>query len=161
AITINSALRYFDTPSMKDAFLTGHLTRTLHKIAKDKRRIIIDEGSMLEAEQLGFLYRAVEEANRYPDVKQPLGITIVGDFCLGIGTKVTMADGRLRSIEDVRCGESLMGPDFAPRKVLRLFGGVAPLYRVSQSNGSSYVVTGNHLLALRRGIDGSRLEGKS
>jgi hypothetical protein len=80
AVTINSTLKYFDTLSMRDAYLGGHLTRLLHKIAKEKRRIIIDEGSMLEAEQLGYLYRAVQEANRYEDVKKPLGIVVVGDF---------------------------------------------------------------------------------
>jgi ATP-dependent DNA helicase PIF1 len=80
AVTINSVLRYFDTLSMRDAFLVGALTRALHKIAKDKRRIIVDEGSMMEAGQLDYLYRACEEANRYADIKEPLGILFVGDF---------------------------------------------------------------------------------
>jgi hypothetical protein len=80
AVTINSVLKYFDTASMRDSYLAGHLTRVLHKIAKEKRRIIIDEGSMLEAEQLGYLYRATQEANRFADVKVPLGIVVVGDF---------------------------------------------------------------------------------
>ena len=80
AVTINSILKYFDTRSMRDSYLAGHLARILHGIAKKKRRIIIDEGSMVEADQLYYLHAAVGEANRYADVKEPLGITFVGDF---------------------------------------------------------------------------------
>jgi hypothetical protein len=80
AVTINSILRYFDTLSMRDAFLSGRLTTALHKIAKSKRRILVDEASMLEDDQLDYLYRATQEANRYADIKHPLGITLIGDF---------------------------------------------------------------------------------
>jgi ATP-dependent DNA helicase PIF1 len=80
SVTINSTLKYFDTLSMRDAFLQGHLTRILHKIAKEKRWFLVEEASMLEADQLDYLYRAVQEANRYSDIKTPLGIMLVGDF---------------------------------------------------------------------------------
>jgi ATP-dependent exoDNAse (exonuclease V) alpha subunit len=80
AVTINSTLRYFDTASMRDAYLCGALTRTLHKIAKEKKWFLVEEASMLDADQLDYLHRAVGEANRYSDVKEPMGIMLVGDF---------------------------------------------------------------------------------
>jgi ATP-dependent DNA helicase PIF1 len=79
-ITLNSLLSFFDTHSMRDAFLTGQLARKLHDIAKEYRWLAVEEYSMLHAEQLDLLYRAVQEANRYKDVAHPLGILLVGDL---------------------------------------------------------------------------------
>jgi ATP-dependent DNA helicase PIF1 len=79
-ITLNSLLSFFDTHSMRDAFLTGQLARKLHDIAKEYRWLAVEEYSMLHAEQLDLLYRAVQEANRYADVTNPLGILLVGDL---------------------------------------------------------------------------------
>lgn len=80
AVTLNSALKYFDTESMRECYHTGFLTRTLHDIAKEYRWIAIDEGSMMDGAQLDLLYHGVEEANRYSDIDAPLGILLVGDF---------------------------------------------------------------------------------
>jgi ATP-dependent DNA helicase PIF1 len=80
AITIHSTLGYSDTASLQDIYLSGRLTRKLHELALAYRRLIVDEGSMIDAQQLDLWYRGVEDANRYRDVAEPLGITIVGDF---------------------------------------------------------------------------------
>lgn len=80
ATTLNSTLGYFDTASLRDSFLRGQLTRRLHELALSRRVLAIDEGSMLEADQLDLIYRGVEEANRYRDVTSPLAIRLVGDF---------------------------------------------------------------------------------
>lgn len=80
AITIHSLLKYSDTRVLRDHFLTGALQRAIHPLAKSFRRLIIDEVSMADAEQLDLWYRGVEEANRYVDVPTPMGITLVGDF---------------------------------------------------------------------------------
>lgn len=80
SITINSILHYFDTVSMRDAYLSGQLGRTLHEIAREKRMIAIDECSMLDAEQLDLLVRAADEVGRYVDVPESLTIRLVGDF---------------------------------------------------------------------------------
>lgn len=80
ATTINSILGYFDTLSMRDAYLTGRLTSILHKWAKRKRWFLVEEVSMMEADQLDYLYRAMQEANRFKDVREPMGIYLVGDF---------------------------------------------------------------------------------
>ena len=80
AITVHSLLRYADTQSLRDSFLRGSLTRTLHALARMHRRLIVDEASMADAEQLDLWYRGVAEANRYSDVPEAMGITLVGDF---------------------------------------------------------------------------------
>jgi ATP-dependent DNA helicase PIF1 len=77
--TLHSALGYFDTESMRDAYMQGRLVRKLHAIARTHHTLIVEEYSMLVAEQLGILYRAVQEVNRYKDVEIPLGILLVGD----------------------------------------------------------------------------------
>src|SRR5579859_2425561 len=79
AVTLNSLLRYFDTKSLRDSFLQGHLTRALHALAKKHRRLIVEEVSMLDGAQLDILYRALCEANRYKET-EPMGLMLVGDF---------------------------------------------------------------------------------
>lgn len=92
-ITINALLNYFDTSSLQEAYVSGFLTARLGKLWKaGVRRIVIDEVSMLPAEQLMFLVKAIEEVNergyvlsssRDDDESGPpqLGLTVVGDFC--------------------------------------------------------------------------------
>lgn len=84
-VTINSLLRYYDTDSLTNAFISGRLTTRLAQIAKAYRNLYVDEVSMMAAEQLDVLYQAVREANRQKSVLkvQPegLGIVIVGDVC--------------------------------------------------------------------------------
>lgn len=80
AITINSVLKYFDTDSLRDAYLSGRLARDLHKIGQQYRRIVIDEVSMMDKEQLALLHRGTMDANGYRDVVHPLGLVLVGDF---------------------------------------------------------------------------------
>jgi len=78
--TLNSTLRYFDTDSLRDNYLTGSLARTLHGIALEHRNLVIDEKSMLDGRQLDLIYRATQAANEYKDIKTPMGIILVGDF---------------------------------------------------------------------------------
>ena len=80
AITVHSTLKYSDTASLRDAFLTGRLARTLHGIALEYRNLVVEEYSMSDASQLDLWYRGVQEANRYRDVHEPLGLVLVGDL---------------------------------------------------------------------------------
>lgn len=81
ATTLHSLLRFFDTASARDWYLSGGLVRVLHVLAREYRRLIIDEKSMLDGALLDILYRGVREANQYADVITPMGITLVGDWC--------------------------------------------------------------------------------
>jgi ATP-dependent DNA helicase PIF1 len=81
AITVHSTLKFSDTLSLRDAYLCGRLSRTLHDIGQRYRNLIIEEYSMLHADQLDLIHRGVQEANRYADMAdQPLGILLVGDL---------------------------------------------------------------------------------
>ncbi|HEY6414995.1 MAG TPA: AAA family ATPase, partial [Acidimicrobiales bacterium] len=95
--TINSILGFFDTASLQEKFLTGFLTARLGKLWKcGVRRLILDEVSMLAADQLTYLVKAIEELNgrgyvlgKWADTNwggeegtppPEMGLTLVGDF---------------------------------------------------------------------------------
>ncbi len=71
--------------------------------------------------------------------------------CFGKGTRVLMFDGTTKAVEDVRAGDQLMGDDSTPRKVLSTTTGYDKLYRVVPEKGQSYIVNGDHILALKIG----------
>ena len=86
-VTINSVLSYFDTDSLIDKYVRGHVHRKLRALAQPDRvrDIVIDEVSMLHAEQLDTIYKAIHEVNVGDDahepLKYPLGLTLTGDAC--------------------------------------------------------------------------------
>jgi len=75
--------------------------------------------------------------------------------CFGKGTRIWMADGALKTVESVVIGDNVLGVDGAPKRIVGTHSGLAPLYRVHQSRGESYVVNGEYVLVLRcgRGTD--------
>lgn len=89
--TINSLLSYFDTKDLQDKYVEGRLAGVLGRLWRTGiKRIILDEKSMLNADQLTCLVRAIEAVNgneyvldaRWVDEETPpsLGLTLVGDF---------------------------------------------------------------------------------
>jgi len=79
--TIHSTLGYYDTPSLRNSFERGHIHSKLRKIAQSGvRNIILDELSMLDADQLTIIHMAIDDVNQYKSVKHPLGFIAVGDF---------------------------------------------------------------------------------
>lgn len=90
--TINSILGYFDTKSLQESYTNGFLTARLGKLWQAGiRRLVLDEVSMLDADQLTYLVRAIDEVNgrgyvldsKWQDEQTPpeMGLTLVGDFC--------------------------------------------------------------------------------
>ena len=69
--------------------------------------------------------------------------------CHGVGEKVLMFDGSIALVENIRVGDSLMGPDGKPRRVLTVHAGVSGLYEVLTAHDRA-VFTGDHLLCLWR-----------
>jgi hypothetical protein len=78
--TLNSLLKFFDTDSLRDAYLNGSLVRRMKDIREDYHRIVIDEVSMMDGDQLGILVRAALECNSFLSKQPPLGLTLVGDY---------------------------------------------------------------------------------
>lgn len=82
--TINSLLRYFDTESLEDQYVTGRLAANLHRIAHEVENLVIDEVSMMAAPQLDLIFKAASEVNDYASMRERrrrLGIILTGDFC--------------------------------------------------------------------------------
>lgn len=82
AVTVNSALKYFDTESLKNSYYKGKLLKAIRDIAKQRwKRLIVDEVSMMAGEQLDILVMAFDEYNRYhADEGKELGLMLTGDF---------------------------------------------------------------------------------
>lgn len=89
--TINAQLGYFDTKSLQESYTTGFLSARLGKLYKaGVRRLVLDEVSMLDGDQLTYLVKAIEEVNNRGYVLSTsqaddggaaeLGLTLVGDF---------------------------------------------------------------------------------
>lgn len=94
--TINSALKYYDTKDLREKYIKGKLVSMLQRHRRaGVRRIVIDEKSMMAADQLTDITRAVIEANdpthaqllamsgedeRTLKEMPEIGVTLVGDF---------------------------------------------------------------------------------
>ena len=68
--------------------------------------------------------------------------------CLALGTKVIMYDGRAKEVQDIECGDLLMGDDSNARIVLTLGQGKDMMYDIIQSSGDTYTVNSEHILVL-------------
>ena len=68
--------------------------------------------------------------------------------CLGLGTPVLMADGRVLPVEQVKLGDRLMGPDGNARTVLSVNEGVGDLYRIEPIKGEPWICNDQHILTL-------------
>lgn len=103
-ITINGLLGYYDTASLRDSYVAGFLELRLRKWHKSGlRRIVLDEMSMLDAEQLTLLTKALEDvagrgyamagdvddedegqlenaSSEDAENENPISLTLVGDF---------------------------------------------------------------------------------
>lgn len=62
------------------------------------------------------------------------------------GTKVMMADGSIKNVEDIQLGDKVMGDDGTPRTVIQLHNGKDMMYRIYQKNGHSQIVNSNHII---------------
>lgn len=99
--TINAALRYFDTQSLKERYTSGQLQAIIRKHRKaGVRRILLDEKSMMNGDQLTYISRAMREVNdgkveglesigaggddaisvQEERSLPPIGLSLIGDF---------------------------------------------------------------------------------
>jgi len=81
--TINSLLRYFDTNSLRESYAEGKLQKALLSVLASGANLVVDEVSMMEAEQLDIIYMALCEVNKLEVTKKRggLGMVLCGDFC--------------------------------------------------------------------------------
>lgn len=78
--TINSLLGYYDTKSLREVFSDGSLDSRLAKLSNvvGVTQIVTDEMSLIPAEQLDIICRAIDFHNKHSN--NSIGWTIVGDF---------------------------------------------------------------------------------
>jgi hypothetical protein len=68
--------------------------------------------------------------------------------CFGKDTPIRMWNGTIKMSQDIVVGDELVSSDYTKRIVDKLVNGTGELYQISQSNGMSYIVTGDHKLVL-------------
>jgi superfamily II DNA or RNA helicase len=107
-----------------------------------------DEHGEIRLDEGKYDYQAEAVAAAVSSTRGVIKIATGGGKCLGEGTPVLLADGRVLPVEHVVVGDWVMGPDSLPRRVARTTSGKGPLYRVSPKKGISYVVNENHVLML-------------
>lgn len=96
--TINALLGYFDTASLRESYTSGFLSARLGKLWRSGvRRVLLDEVSMMDGEQLTIISRALDElagrgyvmdAQIEDEIEEsgevengdPIKLTLIGDF---------------------------------------------------------------------------------
>jgi hypothetical protein len=64
------------------------------------------------------------------------------------GTQILYYDGTVKSVEDVKVGDVLMGDDNTPRNVLELYHNKEEMYEIIPNKGDKYMVSRSHHLIL-------------
>ena len=96
------------------------------------------------------LIREINE-NKYIDIKVAVAGNADCGKCLDPKTPIIMYNGEIKYIKDVVVGDILMGDDFTPRKVLKLYNGETEMFEIFQTKGMNYKITKNHILSLKFG----------
>ena len=68
--------------------------------------------------------------------------------CFEQGTKILMYNGRIKRVEDINVGETVMGDDSTPRTVLALSSGRATMYKITPKIGDPVIVNGDHVITV-------------
>jgi hypothetical protein len=78
--------------------------------------------------------------------------------CHPAGTRVVMADGTLRAVEEVKVGDLLLGPDGRTRRVLKLHTPTGDTWEVCPVKGPKFEVNDQHVLTVYRSDRRKRIE---
>ncbi|MHB8369191.1 MAG: GspE/PulE family protein [Leptospirales bacterium] len=105
-------------------------------------------GASIVPEILGYSEKTLTRIRTIVD--QAAGITFFTGptGCHAKGTKILMADGTVKNVEEVQGGDRVMGPDSRPRTVLRLHRGESRMVRITPKEGPPFVVNEGHILSL-------------
>lgn len=69
--------------------------------------------------------------------------------CLKIGTEVLMFDGTIKKVEELKVGDSLMGPDSKPRTILSTCRGTDDMFEIVPKKGRPFTCNTPHVLTLK------------
>lgn len=116
---------------------------------------------LLKAPPLGeYQVQAIKRAITYPGYI--LAMDLGTGKCLKKDTPIIMADGSIKKVQDIKNGESVMGPDSKPRIVSGVTTGREMMYRIVPKKGSEpFECNESHILYLerkkRKTINGKRV----
>ena len=79
--------------------------------------------------------------------------------CHSPSQEVIMANGEVKKIKDIKIGDQLIGTNSEIRTVTKLHSGTAQMYKIKPRRGKEWIVTGNHILYVKRYIR-PMVEGK-
>lgn len=96
------------------------------------------------------IFAAVESGERNLIISAVAG----AGKCLGRGTPVMLADGRVIPVESVVAGDMLMGQDSKPRRVIKTNVGYGPLCRITPVKGTPWVCNDVHVMTLVQSVGG-------
>ena len=68
--------------------------------------------------------------------------------CVDPDTPILLWDGTILKAKDIKVGDTLIGDDGFPRKVLSLVNGTDEMFEIKQNNGDTYIVNSEHILTL-------------
>jgi hypothetical protein len=68
--------------------------------------------------------------------------------CFGLGTKIRMYDGAIKTVEEIVSGDKLMGDDSTPRNVINTHYGFGKMFRIIPNKGNSWTCNEKHILTL-------------
>lgn len=68
--------------------------------------------------------------------------------CLGYNTPVLMYDGSIKSVQDIKVGDQLMGIDSKPRNVLSIARGREEMFRIIPNKGEPWTCNKSHILSV-------------
>lgn len=91
------------------------------------------------------------DVNKWMHYLGALGVAFINPYeegwCFAKGTKILMADGSIKNIEDVRLFDNVMSPNGSCSQVTNLFKGTSEMYEITPSIGSDkQIVTADHLI---------------
>ena len=99
-----------------------------------------------------FQAQTIEHLNQS---ESKLSIVAAPTGCHAYGQGILLADGSVKSVQDIQVGDKLLGPDSQPRTVTELKRGYAPLYTIVPVKGEPFIVNGDHILSLVRTSEGA------
>lgn len=122
--------------------LSGHFVAA-GTAARELDMLVRQETGVAKARSVAAYVRTLVEAG------EPVLLGGWHRECFGPGTRILMADGTSKAVENVVIGDAVMGPDSTPRNVLSLVDGTGDLFRVVPNRGEPWVCSGGHILTLR------------
>lgn len=69
--------------------------------------------------------------------------------CVDPNTPIPLWNGTVKRAYEIKENDYLIGDDGTPRKVTSVINGSADMYKITQDNGMSYIVNGEHVLTLK------------